>query len=103
MSKTIDLQIEKCQILIDGLRRNMTEVADKGINAQVLDEIERNIGVLKAAGQECDAIRATLTEKVKSMNKVLSTVKDTFILTKKKIKSNYPQYDWAKYGVMDKR
>lgn len=103
MSKTVDLQIEKCRILIEGLRRNMAEVADKGINAQQLDELERNLGSLKEAGQECDAMRAELAEKVKRMNKILVSVKNAFIDTKKKIKSNYPQYEWAKYGVMDKR
>lgn len=103
MSKTVDLQIEKCRVLIDGLRHNLNEVADKGINAQQLDELERNLGFLKEAGQECDAMRAELAEKVKRMNKILVSVKNAFIDTKKKIKSNYPQYEWAKYGVMDKR
>lgn len=103
MSKTIDLQIEKCRILIEGLRHNLSEVADKGINANGLDELERNIGLLNEAAKECDALRADLAERVKRMNKILVSVKDSFIDTKKKIKSNYPQYDWAKYGVMDKR
>jgi len=103
MSKTIDLQIEKCQTLIAGLRRNLGEVADKGINAGGLDELERNIGSLKEASQECDALRSALAEKVRNMNKILAAVKETFINTKKKIKSNYPQYDWDKFGVMDKR
>lgn len=103
MSKTIDLQIEKCRILIEGLRRNLAEVADKGINAEGLDALERNIGALTEAGRECDALRAELAGKVKRMNGILFEVKEAFGETKKKIKSNYQQYDWAKYGVMDKR
>lgn len=103
MSKTIDLQIEKCRVLIEGLRRNMAEVADKGVNAQGLDELERNINTLKEAGQECDALRADLAEKVRRMNKILASVKETFIETKKKVKTNYEQYEWSRFGVMDKR
>lgn len=103
MSKTIDLQIEKCRILLDGLRHNMSAVADKGISVQGLDELELNINALKEAGQECDTLRAALGEKVERMNKILASVKDSFIETKKKIKANYEQCEWSKFGVMDKR
>lgn len=103
MSKTIALQIEKCLTLIEGLRRNLSEVSSKGINANCLDSLENSINALMEASKECDALRAELSEKVKRMNTILVDVKDAYSENKKKIKSNYPQYEWSKYGVLDKR
>lgn len=103
MTKTIELQIEKCRTLIEGLRKNLGEVAAKGISAQELDDLEENLKKLSEASDECEAIRATLAGKVKSMNNILVNVKDVYASNKRKIKTNYPQLEWIKYGVIDKR
>lgn len=103
MSKTIDLQIEKVNTLIKGLNNNAAEMAKYGITSNNIAEMETLKGKLAEANKECDAIRAELSEKVKAMNSTLIQVKERFQETKRKIKNNYPQYDWAKYGVMDKR
>lgn len=103
MSKTIDLQIEKVNTLIKGLNSNANEMAKYGITSNDIAEMETLNGKLTEANKECDAIRAELSEKVKAMNTTLIQVKERFQETKRTIKNNYPQYDWAKYGVMDKR
>ena len=58
---------------------------------------------LAKVNEECDAIREALTAKVKEVNMKLIVVKDKFAEKKKIIKNNYPQEEWARYGVMDKR
>lgn len=103
MSKTTELQIEKCRTLIEGLRKNLADVADKGINAEGLDAMEQNIGQLVEASRECDALRSELSVKVKRMNETLKRLKENFVDTKRTIKNNYPQEQWSRYGVMDKR
>jgi len=103
MSKTTELQIEKCRVLINGLRKHMGEVADKGINGEELDAMERNISLLVEANRECDNIRAELSRKVKHMNGLLKEVKEAYADNKRKIKGNYPQEQWMRYGVQDKR
>jgi hypothetical protein len=40
---------------------------------------------------------------VKTMNKILQNVKDSFAEKKKIIKGYYPQEEWMKFGVQDKR
>ena len=85
MSKTIELQIEKSRVLIEGLNSNIAELRSKGIN------------------DECDALREKLSGKVKEMNEVLKRVKDSFADHKRIVKSNYPQERWINYGVQDKR
>lgn len=103
MSKTIDLQIEKCRTLIDGMRKNIGELADKGVNNELLDGLASDIEKLVVANSECDEMRSALSAKVKAMNAILASVKETYIESKRKIKTNYPQEQWLRYGVMDKR
>lgn len=103
MSKTIDLQIEKCRTLIHGLSNNIDELSNKGINSGTLDAMTRNLDRLADANRECDELRATLSAKVKAMNAILAEVKDAYADNKRMIKTNYPQDKWLKYGVVDKR
>lgn len=103
MSKTIDLQIEKCRTLIDGLRKNIGELADKGINNEELNRMGAELDRLTAASRECDEMRSQLSLKVKNMNAILAGVKESYIESKRKIKTNYPQEQWLRYGVLDKR
>ena len=37
MSKTIELQVEKSRVLIEGLRKNLAGLGDKGIRQEELD------------------------------------------------------------------
>lgn len=103
MSKTIDLQVEKSRSLIEGYRNNLAELQARGVTAAQLDAMEQNIKQLIAAGEECDQLRATLTQKVRAANAILQTVKDEFLEQKKIVKSAYDPQDWQRYGIMDKR
>lgn len=103
MSKTIDLQIDKSRSLIDGLRRNIGELAGHGINEADLVNMDSELEQLSNASNECDAIREELSKKVQRMKEILATVKTQFAEKKGVIKSNYPQEAWIKYGVLDKR
>ncbi|MBQ2950274.1 MAG: hypothetical protein IJE12_04410 [Prevotella sp.] len=103
MSKTIDLQIEKSRVLIDGIRKNLGVLEDKGFNNEELDLMCQELNALKAANDECDAMREQLSAKVKNMNSILKRVKDVFAEKKRIIKGYYPQEEWIRYGVQDKR
>ena len=103
MSKTIDLQVEKSRMLIEGLRKNLAELADRGIRQEDLDVMSAELAELAKVNDECEAIRETLTAKVKEVNTKLLVVKDKFAEKKKIFKNNYPQEAWSRYGVMDKR
>ncbi len=103
MAKTIDLQVQKSRMLIEGLRANISEFSDKGISLDDLDRMNEMINKLDEANKECDAIRESLRLKVKDMNDILQNVKTDFAEKKKIVKGYYLQEQWAKYGVMDKR
>ena len=103
MSKTIELQIGKSQTLIEGLRKNLDELKERGISDADLCKMSEDLKLLVKCNADCDALREELSQKVKRMNTVLNDVKDSFAAKKKVIKLNYPQEEWRKYGVMDKR
>lgn len=103
MAKTIDLQVEKSRVLIEGLNNNLAEIADKGIVKAELDVMQAELDALAKANEECDALRESLSAKVREVNSKLAVVKDKFAEKKKIIKGNYPQDEWSKYGVLDKR
>ena len=103
MSKTIDLQIEKSRVLIEGLSKNIETLPDKGIVSDELQAMTADLERLKVANDECDKIREELSQKVKNMNAILSGVKEAFAEKKRIIKVNYPQEQWIRYGVQDKR
>ena len=103
MSKTIDLQIEKSRVLIEGLSKNIETLRDKGIVSDELQVMTADLERLKVANDECDKIREELSQKVKNMNAILSGVKEAFAEKKRIIKVNYPQEQWIRYGVQDKR
>lgn len=103
MSKTIDLQVEKSRSLIEGYRSHLSELQGRGVSADQLDRMDQNIQRLIAAGEECDRMRAALSEKVRDTNAILQAVKDEFLQQKQIVKAAYDQEDWRRYGIMDKR
>ena len=103
MSKTIELQIEKSRVLIEGLSKNIDALAGKGISDSSLQSMTKDLAQLALANEECDRVREELSQKVKHMNEILTSVKEAFAEKKRIIKTSYPQELWIKYGVQDKR
>lgn len=103
MSKTIEQQIEKSRMLINGFRKNISELSNRGITEDKLNAMEDCICKLSEINSECDVLREELSVKIKNMNGALNTVKDYFFDYKKIIKQNYPRERWIDFGVVDKR
>lgn len=103
MSKTIELQIEKSRVLIEGLSKNIDALAGKGISDSSLQSMTKDLEQLSLANEVCDRVREELSQKVKHMNEILTSVKEAFAEKKRIIKTSYPQELWIKYGVQDKR
>ena len=103
MSKTVEQQIEKGRSLVEGLRKHVKEMGERGISNGEIDMMEQTLTELATANEEVDRLREELQPKVKRMNEVLASVKATYTETKKMLKGYYPQERWADYGVPDKR
>ena len=103
MSKTTEVQIEKSRNLIEGLRRHVREMGERGISNTEINEMEKTVAMLTDANAEVDRLRAELTPKVKKMNDLMSIVKASYAESKKTLKGYYPQERWPDYGIPDKR
>ena len=103
MSKTTEIQIEKSRNLIEGLRRHVREMGERGVSNNEINEMEKTVAMLSEANAEVDRLREELTPKVKQMNEVLARVKEAYADKKKTLKGYYPQERWPDYGIPDKR
>jgi uncharacterized small protein (DUF1192 family) len=103
MSKTTEVQIEKSRNLIEGLRRHVREMGERGISNTEINEMEKTVAMLTDANAEVDRLRAELTPKVKKMNDLMTIVKAFYAESKKTLKGYYPQERWPDYGIPDKR
>lgn len=103
MSKTIEIQIEKSRNLIEGLRRHVKEMGERGVSNSEIGEMEQALNQLTEANAEVDRLRDELAPKVKRMNEILATVKTAYAESKKTLKGYYPQERWLDYGIPDKR
>lgn len=103
MSVTNENQIQKSRQLIDGFKKHINNLRDKGITVDELNKMSEELDELVVSNKEYDAIRALLKEKSRKTNQILKEVKQVFVEKKKLIKGYYPQEEWIKYGVLDKR
>ena len=103
MSKTVDIQIEKCRNLLNGLKKHLNESGDTSISYETLEATKSALNELETRSKEVDAIREQLNAKVKDVNLRLDQMKQLYGEQKKIIKGRYPMDRWADYGVPDKR
>lgn len=103
MTKTIEIQIDKCRMFINGLKRHISEMGERGVTNDDITKFENDLVLLEQQSNEVDKLRAELSGKVKCMNETLTTVKSTYSETKRMIKGYYPQERWIDYGIPDKR
>lgn len=103
MSKTTEIQIEKSRNLIEGLRRHVREMGERGVSNNEINEMENTVAMLSEANAEVDRLREELTPKVKRMNDLMTLVKASYAESKKTLKGYYLQERWPDYGIPDKR
>ena len=103
MSKTVEIQIEKSRSLVEGLRRHVKEMGERGVSNKEIDEMEQAVKELEAVNAEVDSIREQLTPTVAKLKVAMDRVKKAYTEKKKTLKGYYPQERWMDYGVPDKR
>lgn len=103
MSKTVENQIEKCRRLIAGASSRTEELKQLGVSETQLTELDASLQQLAAMSTDCEAMRALLHDKIAALHSVLDTVKGSFLSIKGTIKQSYPQEEWIKWGIDDKR
>ena len=103
MSKTVEIQIEKSRNLVEGLRRHVREMGERGVTHDEINALEQAVKELEVANAEVDSIREQLTPTLNRMKIVMNRVKEAYTEKKKALKGYYPQERWMDYGIPDKR
>jgi len=103
MSKTVEIQIEKSSGLVEGLRRHVKEMGERGVTNDEINAMEQAVKELEAVNAEVDSIREQLAPKVAKLKVAMDCVKEAYAEKKKTLKGYYPQERWMDYGVPDKR
>ena len=103
MPKTVEIQIEKAHGLVEGLRRHVREMGERGVTNDEINALEQAVKELEVANAEVDSLREQLTPKVKDMKIAMDRVQEAYTESKKTLKGYYPQERWMDYGVPDKR
>ena len=68
-----------------------------------LEDLKIQLEKLQESSKQTDELREKLSAQVHTTNNILAQIKDKYKDIKEVIRVNYPQYEWIKYGVWDKR
>ena len=86
MSKTVEIQIEKSRSLVEGLRRHVKEMGERGVTNDEINAMEQAVKELEAANAEVDSIREQLTPTVAKLKVAMDRVKEAYSEKKKTLK-----------------
>lgn len=103
MSVTNLYEIEKADVLVAGLRKHLKEAQEIGITTDAINRLEEAAKDLRQKDAEVDKLRRQATLKAHENLELIADLKAQMLSIRKAVKARYPQYEWIKYGVKDKR
>ncbi len=103
MSVTNLNEIEKADVLVAGLRKHLKEAQEIGITTDAINRLEEAAKDLRQKDAEVDKLRRQATLKAHENLELIADLKAKMLSMRKAVKARYPQYEWIKYGVKDKR
>ena len=103
MSVTNLNEIDKADVLVAGLRKHLKEAQTLGITTDALNRLEEAAKALRHKDAEVDELRRQATLKAHENMELIADLKAQMLSMRKAVKARYPQYEWIKYGVQDKR
>jgi hypothetical protein len=95
--------IEKADVLVAGLRKHLKEAQEIGITTDAIDRLEEAAKDLRQKDAEVDKLRRQATLKAHENLELIADLKAQMLSMRMAVKARYPQYEWIKYGVQDKR
>ncbi len=103
MSVTNLNEIEKAEVLVSGLRKHHKDVQEIGITTDAINRLEEAAKDLRQKDAEVDKLRRQATLKAHENMELIADLKAQMLSMRTAVKARYPQYEWIKYGVQDKR
>lgn len=103
MSKILEEQVQKAQMLVDGLKKNREQVKARGVTDGQIAELEQKAEQLKAMNEEVERLRDELSRKSKAANRQMMETKGKLMELKHFVKRYFEPGHWRDLGVPDKR
>ena len=103
MSVTNLNEIDKADMLVAGLRKHLKEAQEIGITTDAINRLEEAAKDLRQKDAEVDKLRRQATLKAHENLELIADLKAQMLSMRTAVKARYPQYEWIKYGVQDKR
>ena len=103
MSVTNLNEIDKADVLVAGLRKHLKEAQALGITTDAINRLEEAAKALRHKDAEVDELRRQTNIKAHENMDLIADLKAQMLAMRKAVKGHYPQYEWIKYGVQDKR
>ena len=103
MSVTNLNEIEKADVLVAGLRKHLKEAQEIGITTDAINRLEEAAKDLRQKDAEVEKLRRQATLKAHENLELIADLKAQMLSMRTAVKARYPQYEWIKYGVQDKR
>lgn len=103
MAKIYQEQIQKTDLLLNGLKINASLVKDKGIDEFFLSKLESENKLATTYNEEYDKLKADFKNKGYQINNKIDEIKKQCREAKRIIKKNFDKAEWTKFGILDKR
>ena len=103
MSVTNLNEIEKAEVLVSGLRKHLKDAQEIGITTDAINRLEEAAKDLRQKDAEVDKLRRQATLKAHENLELIADLKAQMLGMRTAVKARYPQCEWIKYCVHDKR
>ena len=95
--------ISDSQVMVSGLRNHATEVARRGIDEAFTNSLDANRTLAAALNTEQERLKAELKTKTAELEAKLAEIDKALSEAKKVVKMEFPQTQWAEFGITDKK
>lgn len=102
MPKSYAEKIAQVKVLIDGLRESK-DALPAGITEEAIDELENLRNEVEKLNSEQESLKAELKKKTEEATQKQKQMEESSSKMRKRIKIDYEQSMWRKYGIEDKR
>ncbi|MFK8270256.1 membrane-binding protein [Capnocytophaga stomatis] len=102
MPKSYAEKMAQVKVLIDGLRESKDSLP-AGITEETINELENLRNEVERLNSEQERLKAELKRKTEEATQKMKEMDERSSKMKKRIKIDYEQSLWRKYGIDDKR
>lgn len=101
-TKTYSEKMTQTKLMIDGLRE-MQDTLPAGVKPTVSSDLEILRMEIERKNTEQESLKSALKLKTEELNVDIKKLDKLLSDTKKRIKLDYPQGLWKKFGIQDKK